>query len=235
MTSASKMDDRVLDRARGCLLGLAVGDALGTTLEFSRRDQFPPHTEMTGGGPFGLQPGQWTDDTSMAIALAESLLQCKGIDELDLMTRFVAWHETGAYSCTGTCFDIGITTRQALERFRQTGEPRAGSQSENSAGNGSLMRVAPVALYALEDPERASHIARAQSCTTHAAPQAVEACEVFVDMLRWGILEGGKNACKNRVWAGHKAIADVVSGGWRSKRRDQISSSGYVVDTLAGC
>jgi ADP-ribosyl-[dinitrogen reductase] hydrolase len=224
------MQEDILDRARGCLLGLAVGDALGTTLEFSRRDQSPWHADMTGGGPFGLQPGQWTDDTSMALALAESLLACQGLNQLDLMERFTAWYETGAYSCTGICFDIGSTTRQALQRFRQTGNPIAGSTSESSAGNGSLMRVAPVALYALANAESAALLARAQSSTTHAAPQAVEACDLFVDILRSSILTGCVPS--DRKWIGHSAVVAVVAGNWRTKSRDEISSSGYVVDTL---
>ncbi len=122
------------DRARGALLGLAVGDALGTTLEFTERDQKPHHTEMTGGGPFGLEPGQWTDDTSMALALADSLIERRGFDPRDLMTRFVAWRKKGDYSCTGTCFDIGITTQRALTTFQRTGEPFAGSTALGRRG-----------------------------------------------------------------------------------------------------
>jgi ADP-ribosyl-[dinitrogen reductase] hydrolase len=95
-----------LYRGRGCLLGLAVGDALGATLEFSPRDSTTRHTEMMGGGPFGLRPGEWTDDTATALALAESLLERGVLDEFDLMTRFVAWRDTGTYSYTGECFDI---------------------------------------------------------------------------------------------------------------------------------
>jgi ADP-ribosyl-[dinitrogen reductase] hydrolase len=104
------------DRALGALLGLAVGDAVGTTLEFSARDSYPRHVDMVGGGPFRLQAGQWTDDTAMALALADSLLAKNGVDEADLMTRFTKWRERGDYSCTGRCFDIGMTVSQALRR-----------------------------------------------------------------------------------------------------------------------
>ena len=90
-------DPATRDRARGALLGLAVGDALGTTLEFSRRDQHPHHAEMTGGGPFGLAPGQWTDDTSMALALADSMASA-GWDLNDQARRYVAWWQTGHLS-----------------------------------------------------------------------------------------------------------------------------------------
>lgn len=85
----------LLDRARGALLGLAVGDALGTTLEFSRRDTLPHHTGMTRGGPFNLSLSQWTNDTSVALAHAESLLHALSFDSAGFMNRFVAWHKTG--------------------------------------------------------------------------------------------------------------------------------------------
>src|SRR5207244_397889 len=136
----------IRDRAVGALLGLAMGDAVGTTLEFRRRDSYEPLTDMIGGGPFGLKAGQWTDDTAMALALAESLAGREDLDEQDLMARFVAWWRKGEYSCTGTCFDIGGTTAAALSRWERTHEAHCGSTDPNSAGNGSLMRLAPVAI-----------------------------------------------------------------------------------------
>lgn len=227
--SNSEADFR--DRARGALLGLAVGDALGTTLEFTRRDTLPHHTEMTGGGPFNLAPGQWTDDTSMALALADSLITCRGFDPHDLMTRFVRWRKEGAYSCTGACFDIGITTQQALARFIRGGGPFAGSTDPDDAGNGSLMRLAPVALFAVHDANQADQLARDQSQVTHAAPQAVEACTYFVQLLREAIL-GKPDVLRPRTWSGDPAITAIAAGSWRQKTRDEIRSSGYVVDTL---
>ena len=223
--------DAIHDRALGALLGLAVGDALGTTLEFSLRDTLPHHTRMTGGGPFRLAPGQWTDDTAMTLALADSLIRCNGFDAHDLMTRFVAWWRTGNYSCTGTCFDIGRTTAMALERFERTGKPFAGSRSAQSAGNGSLMRLAPVALFALHEAELAIRIAQDQSRTTHAAPEAVAACTFFVTLLRDAVL-GEPDVKHPRAWPGPKLIQAIAKGTWRRKSRHQIRSSGYVVDTL---
>lgn len=219
----------VIDRARGALLGLAVGDALGTTLEFTRRDSRPKHTEMTGGGPFQLAPGEWTDDTAMALALADSLIHCRGFNPDDLMTRFVAWWRTGAYSCTETCFDIGITMRQALGRFEQSGNPFAGSADPDTAGNGSLMRVAPVALFALDDADLADRMARDQSRTTHAAPQALEACAYFVQLLRAAI---SGEELRAREWNGDPAVKAIATGSWKGKTRRQIRSSGYVIHTL---
>ena len=134
------------DRFRGCLLGLAAGDALGTTLEFRPPGSFEPIDDMVGGGPFRLRPGQWTDDTSMALCLAESLLECGGFDAADQMRRYVRWWREGYLSSTGRCFDIGNTVRAALSRFVGDGDPYAGSTDPRSAGNGSLMRLAPVPM-----------------------------------------------------------------------------------------
>jgi ADP-ribosyl-[dinitrogen reductase] hydrolase len=143
--------DAMRDRAIGALLGLAVGDAVGTTLEFKHKPKFAVLADLVGGGPFGLAPGQWTDDTSMAVALADSLIAKPSFDPADLMARFIAWHETGEYSCIGKCFDIGITVRSALDRYKRDGNPIAGSTDERSAGNGALMRLAPVAIRYWQD------------------------------------------------------------------------------------
>ncbi len=226
----------VQDRARGALLGLAVGDALGTTLEFSARDSRPPHADITGGGPFGLEAGQWTDDTAMALALADSLAAHPGFDAVDLMRRFVAWWRDGTYSCTGQCFDIGITTAEALGRFERMGDPFAGSADPMAAGNGSLMRLAPAALRHLHNADAARCLAADQSRTTHAAPQAVEACILFTDLLREAILGRPKaEVLAPRPWSGDPAIAAIAAiaaGSWRGKPRDAIQSTGYVVHTL---
>ncbi|NLD78669.1 MAG: ADP-ribosylglycohydrolase family protein, partial [Acidimicrobiales bacterium] len=112
-----------LDRAIGALVGLATGDAVGTTLEFKAPGTFTPITDMVGGGPFGLEPGQWTDDTSMALCLAASLVEKDGVDLVDQLERYVRWRDQGYMSSTGRCFDIGNTTTSQLSRFVRTGEP----------------------------------------------------------------------------------------------------------------
>ena len=117
----------VLDRAKGALVGLALGDALGTTLEFARRDTEPPVTDLVGGGPFGLAAGEWTDDTSMALCLADSLLAAGGLDVRDLAERCCRWYEEGYNSVTGECFDIGVTTAQAGRRIRFAARSAAGN------------------------------------------------------------------------------------------------------------
>jgi ADP-ribosyl-[dinitrogen reductase] hydrolase len=171
------------ETARGALLGLAIADALGTTLEFQARDSYSPLKDIVGGGPFNLQPGEWTDDTAMAIALAECLLEHEGLNERDLMERFCEWYDQGTYSCTGSCFDIGQTTLAALRRFRRTGDPMAGSEDPKHAGNGSLMRLAPVPILYWNNASARANAARNQSRTTHATREAVDACAAFADLI----------------------------------------------------
>jgi len=223
----------IRDRAIGALLGLAVGDAVGTTLEFKARDSYPTLTDMVGGGPFGLKPGQWTDDTAMALALADSLTHDPALDERDLMQRFVDWHERGTYSCTGRCFDIGITTRKALARWQKTGDPFAGSIDPTTAGNGSLMRLSPVAIRHFDNRALLRDVAARQGRTTHAAPEAVDACVAYAEVLADAI-EGAKRSDVLRARnAGYAGKIDTISqGSWRGKARDDIRASGYVAHAL---
>lgn len=228
----------IYDRARGCLLGLAVGDALGTTLEFRPRDSYDHMTDMVGGGPFGLDAGTWTDDTSMALALADAILAsaAKGsiFEPEEAQRRFVDWWRNGAYSPTGDCFDIGITTSQALGRFEATGDPISGSADPYSAGNGSLMRLAPVAIWGIhEDPSIVARVARRQSATTHAAPACLQACDAYSLILRAAILGADFEAALTQAHGDHgPVIAPIIAGSWRGKQRHQISSSGFVAHSI---
>lgn len=221
------------DRAIGALVGLALGDAVGTTLEFKPRDSYQPLTDMIGGGPFRLAPGEWTDDTAMALALGESLLEHPAFNACDLMERFISWRDDGRYSCTGRCFDIGITTNDALNRWLETGDPFAGSEDPFSAGNGSLMRLAPVAIRHWKSDDLLQRIARAQSRTTHAASEALDACGFFAQVL--ATLIGGANLADGlRKIEGTfaPAVEGVRAGAWENKSRSEIRSSGYVIHTL---
>ena len=171
----------------------------------------PRIVNITGGGPFQLPSGCWTDDTAMALALAESLLASGSLDCSDLMDRFVAWWKNGEYSCTGHCFDIGITTRNALERYRQNGDPLAGSTDPATAGNGSLMRLAPVALRFWNDRDRLDHAAAQQSRTTHAADEAVDGCRAFAELLADAISgRPRRDVLAPRSFDGAPAIAKIV-------------------------
>ena len=222
-----------MDRAKGALVGLALGDALGMTLEFVGRDKKPTVTDLVGGGPFRLAAGEWTDDTSTALCLADSLLERGQLDVRDLMERFLRWYDEGHNSVTGECFDIGVTTARALQTFRDTGEPLSGSTDPQSAGNGSVMRLAPVAIRWWHDRSNATAAARLQSRTTHGAVQAVEACALFAELLIEAIAGAPKETVlRARDWSGDAQIAEVAAGSWRAKERNAISSSGYVVHTL---
>lgn len=229
-------------RWEGCLMGLAVGDALGTTLEFTRPGQFTPLTDMIGGGPFRLRPGQWTDDTSMALCLADSLVACAGFDPHDQMTRYVNWYQQGYMSSTGHCFDIGNTTRAALHHYLQTNNPYSGATDAYTAGNGSIMRLAPVPMFYAGRPHEALEKSAASSRTTHAAPNAIDGCR-YLAALILGALAG---ASKAELLAAHYSpipnywqhnplapeIAAIANGSFKEKQPPAIRGTGYVVQSL---
>jgi ADP-ribosylglycohydrolase len=231
----------LLDRYRGALVGLATGDALGTTLEFQAPGTFTPLHDMVGGGPFGLKAGEWTDDTSMALCLAESLIDAGRFDAEDQMRRYLSWWRTGRLSSHGQCFDIGNTVRLALERFEVTGSAFAGSTDPGKAGNGSLMRVAPIPLFYAA--HRAEAIARAgeSSTTTHAAPEARDACRVMAALIV-GALQGrakeellGSTFFESFVESVDPLsprIAGVAAGSFARKQPPDIRGTGYVVESL---
>ncbi|MBV9128302.1 MAG: ADP-ribosylglycohydrolase family protein [Verrucomicrobia bacterium] len=223
----------MLARYRGALLGLAAGDALGAAVEFMAPGSFEPLTDLRAGGPHGLQRGQWTDDTSMALCLAESLVECPGFNPVDQMERYVRWWREGYLSSTGTCFDIGNTTRAALARFEQTRAPYCGSAAPHTAGNGSLMRLAPVALFYRAAPGNAVERAADSSRTTHAAAEAVDSCRYFCQLLI-GALNG---LPKHDLFAPTRLllvpkVAAVAAGSFLQKEPPAIRGSGYVVESL---
>ena len=229
-------------RYRGSLLGLAVGDALGTTLEFSPPGSFELIDDIVGGGPFGLAPGQWTDDTSMALCLAESLVERRGFDPIDQLERYLRWYREGHRSSTGRCFDIGNTVRSALLRFEKTREPYCGSIHQMSAGNGSIMRLAPVPLFYALSSEEALEKCGDSSRTTHGAPAAVDACR-YLGALILGALGG---AGKEELLSEHYSpvpgywqrnpltpeINKVALGTYKGRHPPEIRGTGYVVECL---
>jgi len=225
---------RPLERFRGSLLGLAVGDALGTTLEFRRRGEFKTLVDMIGGGPFDLAPGEWTDDTSMALCLATSLLERRGFDPHDQMARYWAWYEEGYWSSTGVCFDIGNTTKAALERWRAQGDPFAGSDDPLSAGNGCIMRLAPIALYFSPDLEEVGHFAAESARTTHAARECLDASRLFGRMIGRALAGASKRETLHgdESLALSPRIAALARGDYHEKAEEDIRGSGYVVESL---
>lgn len=230
------------DRYRGSLLGLATGDALGTTLEFRQPGLFLPLKDMVGGGPFALKPGAWTDDTSMALCLATSLVERHGFDARDQMQRYLRWRDEGYLSSVETCFDIGGTVSASLHRFETTGDPFAGPTEPYTAGNGSIMRLAPVPLFYASQPQEALEKAADSSRTTHGAPTAVDACR-YLSALLVGAVHG---VSKEELlapafcplpgyWHQHSLvpeIAEVAAGSFKRRQPPEIRGSGYVVESL---
>ncbi|CAN0040442.1 unnamed protein product [Scytosiphon promiscuus] len=174
-----------LDRVVGSLVGLACGDAVGTTSEFKERGSFPEVRGMVGGGVFRLKPGQWTDDTSLALCLAQSLIERSGHDPRDQLARYLKWSRQGKLSSNGACFDVGNTTIYSLDRFRASNQTRnfCGSTHPSNAGNGSLMRLAPAPMLLRRHPELAITVAGETSRTTHASETTVDACRYFAGLL----------------------------------------------------
>ena len=177
----NELNSPMLDRAKGCLIGLAIGDALGAPAEFSDKGTFEPITNYRDGGPFNLKAGQWTDDTSQALCLAESILSNKGFSQGDFLTRMVNWKQYGYNSSTGKCFDIGIGTAAALQQYESTGKVPSNA---NSGGNGNIMRLAPVAIAFFRDNYKTQEIASLSSLTTHGHISALTCADFLGVMLR---------------------------------------------------
>ena len=202
---------------RDAVYGAAVGDALGVPYEFNQRGAFEC-TGMVGNGSHHMPAGTFSDDTSMMLATCDSIRSRMRIDSRDMRKRFVNWWRSGAYTVDGVCFDIGNTTATALDE----GEGRSG---ERDNGNGSLMRIAPLAYFLVDDDE-----IRAVSAITHAHPISTEACVCFVTILR-NLISG--NTFEDSIRYGKPRgeefeFLDTVT----SWSRDDVRSGGYVLDTL---
>ncbi len=230
------------DRFSGCLLGLAVGDALGTTLEFKAPGSFQPITDMVGGGPFNLKPGEWTDDTSMALCLAASLVEKQTFDPIDQLERYCRWSSEGYMSSNGFCFDIGNTVRAALRTFRMTGKPDSGSSDTYAAGNGSLMRLAPVPMFYAHDAVAAINHSGESSRTTHGTTACIDACRYFGGLL-FGAIHGANKETllspgyspAGTPWTDKSLspeIAEIAHGSFKRKMPPEIRGTGYAVHSL---
>jgi len=230
------------DRCLGCLTGLVVGDALGTTLEFTSPGSFQPIGDMVGGGPFQLKPGEWTDDTSMALCLASSLVECGGFDAGDQMQRYVRWWKEGYHSSNGRCFDIGGTVRSALQRFLETGDPFSGSTDTWSAGNGSLMRLAPVPIFFASTPAEAIRLAGESSRTTHGESSTIDACRYFAALLLGALSGKDRELLLSSLYSPvsgfwetnplHPSISEIAAGSFLQKEPPEIRGNGHVVRSL---
>jgi len=225
----------LLDRYKGCLLGLAVGDAVGATLEFQPRGTFEPIDDMVGGGLFNLIPGQWTDDTSMALCLATSLIEYNGFDAVDQMQRYLKWRNEGYLSSTGKCFDIGNTVNSALDKYVSDGNPYAGSTDPYSAGNGCIMRLAPIPLYYYPNLELIEKYAAESSKTTHGTEECIDACRLFARIIYRALDRCNKEdilLADKDIFIGADKIENIARGDYLNKSISNIKGSGYVVESL---
>ena len=224
-----------IDRARGMLLGLACGDAVGAAVEFKPRGSFPLVTDLLGGGKFRLEPGEWTDDTSMALCIADSLLASGGFNAADQMARYKQWIDTGYRSCKPHPIGIGKTVLQAMMRYQRSGEPFCGSTDARSAGNGALMRLAPIPLFYSNDLALTRHFAMESTRTTHAPEECLAASELFSELLHHAL--HGRIAPSNSLpvspmdtWP--DSIKALARGEFRNKSYEELKGSGYVVESL---
>jgi ADP-ribosylglycohydrolase len=228
------------------LIGLAVGDALGAAVEFKSPGSFAPVIGYRSGGPHRLEAGEWTDDTSMALALADSIATV-GWDLNDQANRYVEWWQTGKYSVNGRCFDIGITTGNALSSFlKHKNALASGETSESASGNGSIMRLAPVPIrYAAHYPNRVEEISRLaeeSSLPTHASEQCLSACRYLATVLAALIQGEDRSAVLSPKWQPlqslhdikplHPLIQKIAQGSFRHKQPPLIKGSGWVVESL---
>lgn len=219
-----------MNKYKGCLVGLAVGDAIGTTVEFMDRGTFPLVTTMTGGGPFNLNPGQWTDDTSMALCLSNSLIE-KGFDAHDQIQKYINWRDYGYMSVTGHCFDIGSNISNALSKYEMDStSPYCGSIDKYASGNGGIMRIAPIPMY-FKNYDSAIKYAVLSSEVTHGSNVCNE-CAVIITRLLHAILNSNitKAECKRLVLS--NVIPRFRTIDFINKSINDINGSGYVVESL---
>lgn len=233
-----------LDKIKGCLVGLAIGDALGVHLEFTQKGKFTPITTYTEGNPYGIPLGYWTDDTSMALCMADSLIEKKEFNADDIMKKFCDWQRKGYRSSTGKCFDIGNTTRTALMEYwrNPSGGPFRGSDDVLAAGNGSIMRLAPIPIFYHNDKTISIIKSAYSSKITHANIECVVSCKLMSEILYnifneidWYIKQSSGQVLINTELpeSGQlpKNIINIIEGSF-TRNTDQINGSGYVIASL---
>lgn len=250
------------ETVKSLIIGHAIGDALGVPVEFQSRHKLHdnPVVDMQGYGTHNQPLGTWSDDTSMTLCLLESLSRLGQVDYDDIMNNFVNWMYYGEFTASGTTFDIGITIRHAIVKYapeskliRKVPALKCGGYKEKSNGNGSLMRIAPIALYlysvnsnklSWDDLEIVHNVSR----LTHAHVRSLIACGIYVSIamnlldgysLQNSISLGVLRACE--LYGRHTDYRDELTSSYSRvmkidslpRLRDyRIKSTGYVVDTL---
>nr|WP_314545208.1 ADP-ribosylglycohydrolase family protein [uncultured Empedobacter sp.] len=234
--------------SKNILIGSAVGDALGVPVEFKSRQylQQNPVTDMMGYGTYNMPPGTFSDDSSMMFCLAESL--CNGYNVNDIAEKFQMWMHEGYWTADGEVFDVGISTRKAINRLRVVKNPtEAGSTAESDNGNGSLMRILPLAIFTkdLSIDERCE-IVKEVSSITHAHNRSVLACIYYIEFAlnvldSENLEEAYLNTNfwlklfleENEIYKNEfQYFERILSGKLIDLKEDEIKSTGYVMDSL---
>lgn len=214
------------DRCKGAFIGLAVGDALGTTLEFTRRDTYVPLTDIVGGGPFEMNPGEWTDDTSMALCMAESIIARGKVAPDDILYRFYKWMRYGENSVKGYCFDIGGATATGIRSWMKN-QTVVNNLEEEKSGNGGIMRLAPAVICAWSDLDEAIGNAIETSDTTHGSETCADAA-FYMAYYMWNLIHG----VDQKPVVRKAKFAEITNTDYTKVPRKKIRSSGYVMHTL---
>lgn len=227
------------DRARGVLLGLACGDALGRPVEFDSASEITAEygqlDEMVGYGTWNQPAGTITDDTDQALCIARSLATRQGFDPVDIADRFVAWYESGP-------FDIGGMTLRSLNRldngaaWNEAGQQvwEASSEGQN-AGNGSVMRCPPLAIPYAADWEQLIEVSRQSSLITHADPRCTDGCAIL-NLTLAGLLDDADTPLQDALDYVDPAAPDELTTALRIVAQGDspstLETSGYVVHSL---
>ncbi len=228
------MEDKIKDRCLGSWLGLAIGDALGAPIQFQDRDTYETITDYRAGGVYQIPAGYWTDDTSMALCLAETLLEHRQYDPTDFGNRLVKWVGDGYNSSMPKCFDIGRTTLTAISNFRRYGPKDCGERGEHSKGNGSIMRLAPIPIFHRNNRKKAEIEAVWQGAFTHNNTVTANACYLLCHILLEAYSTGDKGKAFDALdkLTFHPALAGIESRNFKINSRDDTASDGYVVSTI---
>jgi ADP-ribosyl-[dinitrogen reductase] hydrolase len=217
------------NRCLGAFVGLVVGDAVGAPLEFSPRGSFNPIDGMIEGGYFKIKTGEWTDDSSMALCLADSLLHMNGFDAKDQMDHYSRWFLDGLFSCRAEAFGMGQTFMNSIINYHITGDPFSGMSRPKRPGNGCIMRLAPIPIFYYPDIEKIINYAGESSKTTHGMPESIFASRLFGEILALAL--AGKS--KEEILFGSQMddlacpeiISGIAHGNYRSKSESEIEST----------
>ncbi len=217
------------NRCLGSFIGLAVGDAVGAPLEFTRRGTFEPIDDMMDGGYFKLKAGEWTDDTAMALCLADSLLHMNGFDTKDQMDHYSRWFLNGEFSCRERAFGMGQTFMNSITKYLTTGDPLSGMANPKRPGNGCIMRLAPIPIFFYPDLEKIILYSGESSKTTHGMPESIYASRLFSEILALALAGKSKEEI---LFSSHiddpdcpEIISDISRGNYRSKPESEIEST----------